>query len=105
MDYIFISGVIFIKFSNDSFGGNFMRDYFDWDLLIKIFLEKEKKKMDKSGFRILFFRYEDIYNGFKFFFFENLFLVLKIIKIKKSFLVKLEIVDFMNFVMDEVIYF
>ena len=65
MDYIPISGATFTKFSNGSFGGNFMGDCSDWDSLTKTFLEKEKKNLDKSVFQTLSLQHEDIYNGLK----------------------------------------
>ena len=101
MDYIPISGTTFTKFSNDGLGGNFTRGYSDLDPLAKTFLEKEKKNLGKSGFRTFYLQNEDIYNGLKSSFFENLPLVLKMIKTRKNFSAKSETVDFMNFVMDE----
>lgn len=97
MDYIPISGAIFTKFNDDSLGRNFVRDYSDLESL----LEKEKRNLDKSGFRTLYLQQEDIYNGLKSSFFENLPSVLKTIKARKDFSAKSETVDFMNFVMDE----
>ena len=47
---ILINGATFTKFSNDSLGGNFMRDYSDLHPLTKTFLEKKKKNLDKNGF-------------------------------------------------------
>jgi len=97
MDYIPISGAILTKFNDDSLGRNFVRDYSDLESL----LEKEKRNLDKSGFRTLYLQQEDIYNGLKSSFFENLPSVLKTIKTRKDFSAKSETVDFMNFVMDE----
>lgn len=101
MDYIPISGATFNKFNDDSLGGNFMRDYSDLDSLSQPFLEKEKTNLDKSGFQTLYLQHEDIYNGLKYSFIENLPSVLKKIKTRKDFSTKPETVDFMNFVMDE----
>lgn len=97
MDYIPISGATFTKFNDDSLRRNFVRDYSDLESL----LEKEKRNLDKSGFRTLYLQQEDIYNGLKSSFFENLPSVLKTIKARKDFSAKSETVDFMNFVMDE----
>lgn len=101
MHYIPINGAIFTKFNDDTLKGNFMRDYSNLDSLTRTFLEKEKKNLDKSGFQTLYLQQEDIYNGFKSSFFENLPTVLKEIKTKKDFSAKPKTVDFMNFVMDE----
>ena len=101
MDYIHINGATFTKFNDDSLGGNIMRDYSDLDSLTKAVLEKEKNNLHKSGFQTLYLQQEDIYNGLKSSFFENLPSVLKKIKTRKDFSAKSETVDFMNFVMDE----
>ena len=101
MDYIHINGATFTKFNDDSLRGNIMRDYSDLDSLTKAVLEKEKNNLHKSGFQTLYLQQEDIYNGLKSSFFENLPSVLKKIKTRKDFSAKSETVDFMNFVMDE----
>ena len=96
-----INGDAFTTFDDDTLGERLIQTNNQLNSSAQTFLEKQGKNLDKSSFQSLYLQHEDIYNGVKSNFFDQLPSVISKIKSFGMSSKRTRTVDFMNFVMDE----